>query len=113
VLSEIDLGPFILANSEDSALAAPYHRMSWGLVRARAALGADADRGAEAAVRSLGVTYVVECRAHRGHTDRLGLGPNSLQKRLDAGSPPAWLERTDPPSSVLQVFRLRPAAGGR
>ena len=31
VLDEIDLGPVILANSADSVLAAPYHRMSWGM----------------------------------------------------------------------------------
>jgi len=31
VLGEIDLGPFILAHTSDSVLAAPYHRMSWGI----------------------------------------------------------------------------------
>jgi hypothetical protein len=110
VLSEIDLGPFILAHTEDSALAAPYHRMSWGMVKARDALSADADmdRGAEAKTRALGVAYVLECRAHGNHTDRVGMSPASLQKRLDQGRPPTWLERLNPVGAPLEVYRVRP-----
>ena len=112
VLSEIDLGPFILANSQDSVLAAPYHRMSWGMLAARSALSAGAeDGGAESKARALGVKYVLECDAHRFHADRTGMSAASLQKQLDAGkNPPAWLERVNPPKSVLEVFRVRPLA---
>jgi len=117
VLSEIDLGPFILAHTNDSALAAPYHRMSWGMVRARDALSADADadtdRGAEAKTRALGVAYVLECRAHGNHTDRIGMAPASLQKRLDVGKPPAWLERLNAPNAPLEVYRVRPPSPPR
>jgi hypothetical protein len=113
VLSEIDLGPFVLAESGDSVLAAPYHRMSWGMVAARGALAADADGGgpggAEAKTRALGVTYVLECRAHWNHTDRVGMAPRSLQKRLDGGEPPAWLVRVSAPGAPLDIYRLRPA----
>jgi hypothetical protein len=115
VLSEIDLGPFILANTQDSALAAPYHRMSWGMLAARSALSADADDGtAEAKARALGVRYVLECSAHRRHADRTGMADASLQKRLDRqGDPPKWLERVNPPKSVLEVFRVRPPSQTR
>jgi hypothetical protein len=110
VLSEIDLGPFILAHSQDSVLAAPYHRMSWGMLKARDALSANADDGtAEAKARALGVQYVVECFAHRGHADRMGMTATSLQKRLDKqGEPPSWLERVNPPKSVIEIFRVKP-----
>jgi hypothetical protein len=110
VLSEIDLGPFILANTQDSVLAAPYHRMSWGMLAARSVLSAGADDGtAEAKARALGVKYVLECYAHRGHADRSGMGAPSLQKQMDAEkAPPAWLERADPRGSILEVFRVRP-----
>jgi hypothetical protein len=112
VLSEIDLGPFILAHTQDSVLAAPYHRMSWGMLAARSVLSADADDGAaESKARALGVKYVLECYAHRGHADRSGMAAASLQKRLDSqGDPPEWLERVNPQSAVLQVFRVRPPA---
>ena len=91
-------------------LAAPYHRMSWGMKAARAALSANADDGtAEAKVRALGVNYVLECPAHHNRTDRSGMAATSLQKRLDKqGDPPAWLERVNAPKSVLDVYRVRP-----
>jgi hypothetical protein len=44
VLSEIDLGPFVLAHTPSSSMTAPYHRMNWGLVQARAALSLPAAR---------------------------------------------------------------------
>ena len=115
VLSEIDLGPFILANTPNSALAAPYHRMSWGMLSARAALSANTDNGAaEAKTRALGVRYVLECHAHWNHADRTGMAANSLQKRLDGqGDPPPWLERVNAPKSVLEVFRVRPPPPAR
>ena len=109
VLSEIDLGPFVLAGSQDSILAAPYHRMSWGMIAARGALSADADHGAEAKTRALGVTYVLECRTHSNHSDRLGMGANSLQKRLDRGQPPSWLVQASKPDAPLTIYTLKPA----
>ena len=40
VIAEVDLGPFILAHTGDSVLAAPYHRMSWGILASYDALNA-------------------------------------------------------------------------
>jgi len=108
VLSEIDLGPFILAHTANSALAAPYHRMSWGILKAHAILSAPADHGAEAMVRQAGIAYVLECRFHARHGDRSGMTKDSLQKRLDAGTPPAWLLPLSPPQAPLQVYRVAP-----
>jgi hypothetical protein len=109
VLSEIDLGPFVLASSADSVLAAPYHRMSWGMVAARGALSANADHGAEAKTRALGVTYVLECRAHGRHSDRDGMAAGSLQRRLDRNQPPLWLSRISARNAVLDIYRVKPA----
>jgi hypothetical protein len=108
VLSEIDLGPFILAHTDNSALAAPYHRMSWGILKAHAILAAPADHGAEAMVRQAGIAYVLECRFHARHGDRSGMTKDSLQKRLDAGAPPAWLQPLSPPQAPLQAYRVAP-----
>jgi len=108
VLSEIDLGPFVLAHTPSSSMTAPYHRMNWGLVQARAALSLPADK-ADAAVRKLGAVYVLECPAHARNADRVGMGADSLQKRLDRNLPPAWLEPVST-AGVLRLYRVRPSA---
>jgi len=108
VLSEIDLGPFILAHTDNSALAAPYHRMSWGILKAHAILSAPADGAAQAMVRQTGIAYVLECRFHARHGDRSGMTKDSLQKRLDAGTPPVWLQPLSPPEAPLQAYRVAP-----
>ena len=102
-LAEIDLGPFILANTGDSVLAAPYHRMSWGILAAHAAQAAPAAE-AEAKVRALNVRYLVECP-----TNPLRVGPASLEADLRAGRTPPWLEPLAKPGQTLQIYRVRPA----
>ncbi len=108
VLSEVDLGPFILAHTDNSALAAPYHRMSWGILKAHSLLAAPADGRAQAMLRQAGIAYVLECRFHARHGDRSGMAKDSLQKRLDAGTPPAWLQPLSPPEAPLQAYRVAP-----
>ena len=108
VLSEIDLGPFVLAHTPSSSMTAPYHRMSWGLVKAREALSIPADKAGDA-VRKLGATYVLECPPHARNADRVGMPADSLQKRLDRGQPPAWLEPISD-KGVLKLYRVRPSA---
>jgi hypothetical protein len=106
VLSEIDEGPYILADTPDAALQAPYHRMGWGIKEARAALGAPPAE-AERRVRALKVTYVLNCAAHARQSDRRSLSADSLQKTLDVGQVPAWLEPLSQPREPLQIFRVR------
>jgi hypothetical protein len=109
VLSEVDAGAYVIANTPHSALSAPYHRLSWGLLQTMATLRA-AGPDAERRVRALGVTYVLDCPAHAGVSDRVGLSPLSLQKQLDAGHAPTWLEPLSGPTEALKVYRVRPAA---
>jgi len=109
VLGEIDLGPFILAETKDSALAAPYHRMSWGILAAHDALGA-APADAAAKVRALNVRYIVECPSNP-----LRVGPASFEASLRKGPPPQWLTKVSAQGDVLQVYRVganaQPSAG--
>jgi len=105
VLAEIDLGPFILSETRDSVLAAPYHRMSWGILAAHDALGA-APADAEAKVRALNVAYLVECP-----TNALRVGPASFEAGLRRGVVPAWLQPVSAPGQVLQIYRVLPAKG--
>ena len=108
VLSEIDLGPFVLAYTPSSAMAAPYHRMSTGMLAARGVLSSEAE-AAQAEARRLGFRYVLECPGHAGNADRTGMRADSLQKRLDRNAPPSWLEPI-PTSGPLRLYRVRPAS---
>ncbi len=110
VLAEVDLGPFVLANTDDSALAAPYHRMGYGIMKAYGLLSAPADGAAATLARQADVAYVLECKVHMHHGDRDKMSKGSLQKRLDAGKPPAWLIPLSPPTAALQAYRVAPAA---
>ncbi len=106
VLGEVDLGPFILANTDHSALAAPYHRMSWGILRAHAILKSPADGASADLARQAGIAYVAECRMHANHGDRADMAKTALQKRLDAGQPPSWLQPLSVKTDPLQVYRV-------
>ena len=76
----------------------------------RAIETAPADGASEALARAAGASYVLECRVHANHSDRDGLGPDPLQRRLDLGLPPPWLRRISPPGQALEVYAPRPAA---
>ncbi len=101
VLAAPNLGPFILATTPDSVLSAPYHRMAWGISAGHILLHLPVAE-AEAPVRKLGAAYVAACAA--------GASGDSLQARLAAKAPPAWLEPLSAPGETLQVYRLRPPA---
>lgn len=111
---DIDFGPFVLAHTPHSTLSAPYHRMNWGILAARGILAANADDpgplGAEARARALGVTYVLECPAHRINADRVGLDADSLQARLDRGVWPDWLTPISDQKAAIRVLRVLPRA---
>jgi hypothetical protein len=105
VLSEIDEGPYILANTPHAVVQAPYHRMGWGIRQARAALIGPAE-SSRPLLRQLGVTYVADCPGHSGHADRANLRPDALQNRLDLGRPPAWLQPLSARTEPLQIYVL-------
>jgi hypothetical protein len=107
VAGDIDFGPFILAYTKDSVLAAPYHRMSFGIYAEHEAETGPADQ-AEARMRALNVAYVVECPAYvlRG-------GPDSFQVKLQSGDTPPWLRLVSKPGEVLQVYEVLPPARPR
>ena len=117
-VSEIDLGPFVLALTPSSSMSAPYHRMSAGIMTTRHVLtapvngaGLDGAQARAAAVSpggSLGPVYVLECRRHARHVDRGGLRADSLQARLDAAKPPPWLTRLSRPGAPIEIYRAAP-----
>jgi hypothetical protein len=105
VLGEIDLGPFILAHTSDSVLAAPYHRMSWGIWKAYEALGGPSSM-AQQRLTALNVSYVADCRL-----SPLRVNPNGFEGDLRRGRIPAWIELVSKPNEIIQIYRVRPPDG--
>jgi hypothetical protein len=104
VLGEIDLGPFILAHTHDSVLAAPYHRMSWGILHAYQALGGPTAQ-AQARLKALNVAYVADCQLNP-----LRVNPNGFEGDLRRGHIPPWIERVTGPKEIIQIYRVKPSA---
>lgn len=107
ILTDIDYGPSLLALTPHAVLAAPYHRLSVGILTAHRALAAPPAQ-ARALVAQSRADYVVTC----GPRGPVGLGDAerdaSLWGRLAAGDVPAWLERVDS-DGPFQVYRMRAA----
>jgi hypothetical protein len=104
VLGEVDLGPFILAHTQDSVLAAPYHRMSWGIWNAYEALGGPTAL-AQARLKALNVAYVADCQLNP-----LRVNPKGFEGDLRAGRIPDWIERLTAPNQIIQIYRVKPPA---
>ncbi len=104
VLGEVDLGPFILAHTSDSVLAAPYHRMSWGIWKAYEALGGPTTL-AQARLKALNVAYVADCQLNP-----LRVNPKGFEGDLRRGHIPDWIQRLTAPNQIIQIYRVKPPA---
>ncbi len=104
VLSEEDLGAFVLAFTPHATIAAPYHRLASRILAAHNALNAPPVL-AEARMRSMGVTYVVDCPPYPMSVDKGSFGDH-----LRAGQTPPWLQALSAPKATLKIYRVRPAA---
>jgi hypothetical protein len=104
VLSEPDLGSFVLANTAHTAMSAPYHRMTWGILAAHDALAAPAAE-AEGRVRALHASYILDCPVHRLRSPAGSLGDD-----IRHGRPPAWLQPLSGPGQPLRIYQVAPAA---
>ena len=103
VLADINLGPYLVALTPHRVVMAPYHRLDRGIVDGHRLLDGPPD-AAETALRKLGVSYVIACRADGAST------PPSLQEALAARRPPPYLMPVPLPAvPSLFVYRLRPA----
>ncbi|HEY2179121.1 MAG TPA: hypothetical protein VGH15_11100 [Caulobacteraceae bacterium] len=104
VLAPQDLGPFIVAFTHHSVVAAPYHRMSAQILAVHDFWNADPAH-AEAKLRALHPDYVVDCPPYP-----LASGPKSFAAALRHGVTPPWLRRLTPPNFALQIYRVAPPA---
>jgi hypothetical protein len=106
IAADIDFGPFLLALTPHDILAAPYHRLSSGIMVAHEMFAAPPDAARNAALR-LGVAYVATCGA-RPPSDLAGSRLDaSLWGRLQAGNVPAWLDREPTVTGPFRLYRVR------
>ncbi|GLK57131.1 hypothetical protein JOD31_003162 [Methylopila capsulata] len=106
-LNDIDSGSYILAFSQLSALAAPYHRNVGGLEAwIEAATGTD--ETARAVALSRRARYVVVCPT-AGVRAEATAHPLGLSGLLLAGATPVWLSPIDlGPEAKLRAYRVAP-----
>lgn len=105
IAADIDFGPFLLALTPHSVLAAPYHRLSTGIMAAHEAFTAPPDAARRILARA-GVVYVVTC-GPRPPSGLAGAALSaSLWGRLQAGDVPAWLEPV-PQTGPFVIYRVR------
>ena len=106
VAADLDYGPFLLALTPHRILAAPYHRLSAGILAARE-IFASPPETAHGALRRLGVTYVATCGT-RGPSD---LPKSELEAsfagRLQAKDVPGWLEPVATGEGPFTVYRVK------
>lgn len=108
IITDIDYGPSLLALTPHAVMAAPYHRLSTGILTAHRALGSP-PAAARAVVQDSGAAYVMTC----GPRGPVGLSDAqrsaSLWGRLQAGEVPDWLAPVDT-DGPFRVYRIGKAA---
>src|SRR5262249_46242953 len=103
VLADISMGPFILANTNDAVVTAPYHRMVRGILAAHEAMTATSSK-AEQKFRDLKIDYLVECPANP-----MRPMPGSIEADVGRGMAPGWLHSLSGTNQALQIYRVQPA----
>jgi hypothetical protein len=107
IAADVDFGPFLLALTPHSVLAAPYHRLSKGVVAAHQAFAAPPDEARQLLER-MRVTYLITCGGRAPLTLTAAEQDASLWKRLQVGALPDWLEPVPETSGQpLLAFRIR------
>jgi hypothetical protein len=107
VMAPIDLGPAILAATEHSVFAAPYHRNNDGNLAMLQVMLA-APRTASQILSDRRVDYIVLCAGGLEQIEFGKLAPDGLAARLGRGEVPDFLEPLDlAPSGKLVAWRVR------
>ncbi|PWB63639.1 MAG: hypothetical protein C3F17_08995 [Bradyrhizobiaceae bacterium] len=106
VATDIDYGPFLLALTSHSALAAPYHRQSAAIIAAHDIFAAAPDAARRLVVR-FGVDYVAVCKGNVPVGPKDALRKGSLRVLLEAGRTPAWLVPITATDGPFAVYRVR------
>ena len=105
-MTDIRYGPFILALTPHSVIAAPYHRLSRGIVIAHGALTAPPEE-ARRILTGAKVSYIMGCGPRPPDGLPEPVRSRSLWGRSQAGAVPDWLAPV-PGALPFAVYRVRP-----
>jgi hypothetical protein len=106
VLAVIDSGPFILMQSDDAVLAAPYHRNQAGNL-AMLDMFLSALDDAKRLMTAHDIAYVVFCRGAPESYHYAADAPAGLAAALSRGNVPSFLERISLDDTGLIIYRVR------
>ena len=106
MVTDISYGPYLLALTSHSVMAAPYHRLSSGITTSHKALASPPEQAREV-LKSIKATYVMLCGPRPPDGLPEPARTASLWRRLQAGAPPPWLEPV-PGMGPFAVYRVRP-----
>jgi hypothetical protein len=105
IAADIDYGSHLLALTPHTVLAAPYHRLSAGIVTVHQIFSSPPGPAREIPARNR-VTYVMSCARPDARPSK---GQASLGRRLRAGEVPAWLEPVlVTERQPISVYRFKP-----
>lgn len=108
VATSIDYGPFLLALTPHAVLAAPYHRLSVGIIAAHRIFTSPPDEARRILTREH-VTYLATCGAHAPAGLSEAQRQASLWGQLHAGAVPDWLAREpSTPEQAFSIYRVKP-----
>jgi len=115
--THVDYGPFVLALTPHSVIAAPYHRLSAAIIAAHE-IFTRPESEARVLLGERGASYVAICR-HRAPARHAAGGDRGASERvsglwdqLQAGEVFGWLEPIEnEPGAVFAIYRVR-AGGG-
>lgn len=107
LFAPIDLGSHLLADTNHSVLAAPYHRIGPAILETHAILSARSPQDASVRLTRVGATYVMICPGMNQLVTPLDRHPDSFYERLRRGEPLPFLEAVAlPQGSPLRLWRV-------
>ncbi|MEX2648855.1 MAG: STT3 domain-containing protein [Alphaproteobacteria bacterium] len=116
VLSHVYPGSELLWRTGYDVVSAPYHDDRDGIVDTLTVLAARDDAAALAVIDRRGVGVIVLCRvmpyADAGAWAPISAAPDTLYRRLLAGTPPAWLAPVSLPVPIAETFVVYEWVGG-
>ena len=106
IVTEIDYGSFVLALTPHNVVAAPYHRLSAGILTVHQALTSTTDEARRLLAR-IHADYVATCGKSSLHGISAAERDASLWESLRANAVPDWLEPI-PVSGPFAIYRVKP-----
>lgn len=107
ILTFLDIGPELLYRTHHAVIATPYHRNGDGIYDSYRIMTTQDEDEARRLMAQRGIDLVLLCELPAERAFFAGNQPgNSLYRRLDAGTPPAWLETVQLPAELQGQAKL-------